>query len=404
MHAAGTPTIERLGVRTRRAALVLLVLGLAALAAAWLLARGEVDGARRLKQAWLVATAFVLTISLGALFFVILQHLLHAGWSVAVRRVAELLAANVGVTAVLVAPLVALAVAGDGELWPWADPRAAEGHPLLAAKEPYLNGTFFALRCAAWFGAWWLMARWFLNRSLAQDEARDAGPTQALERRAPPAMVAFALTVNFAAFDLLMSLSPEWYSTIFGVYVFAGSVVAFLAATILILRALQSRGLLRGVVSVEHYHDLGKLLFAFVFFWGYIAFSQFMLIWYADIPEETAWFHARFHGPWAQVSLLLLLGHFVLPFAGLLSRHAKRCLPVLTLWAAWLLVAHAVDLVWLVHPGHHGEAAPFQPVDALAFVAVLALWGAGLARVAVGRALVPVRDPRLHESLTFENV
>jgi len=404
MSTVHTTPIDRLGIRARRGGFAAFGLGVAALVGALVLARAEDGGYVRLQHAWLVASMFVLTVSLGALFFVILQHLVRAGWSVAVRRIAELVAANVVVTALLVAPLVVLAATGDGSLWPWADPHAADGHPLIAAKAPYLDGTFFAIRCVVWFGTWSLLARWLLRRSLEQDEARDGAPTLALERRAPPAMVAFALTVNFAAFDLLMSLSPEWYSTIFGVYVFAGSVVAFVSAAILALRILQARGLLQGVVTVEHYHDLGKLLFAFVFFWSYVAFSQFMLIWYADIPEETTWFQARFHGPWAFVSLVLLFGHFALPFAGLLSRHAKRRLGILTFWAVWMLVMHVVDLVWLVHPGHHGESAPFAAVDALAFVAVLGIWLAGLARLAAGRPLVPTGDPRLHESLAFENI
>lgn len=395
---------DRLGTLAARTSRVTLVVALVAVAVGLWIGHARGDGFRRFQHAWLLACAFFLTISLGALFFVILQHLVRAGWSVVVRRIAELAAANVLVVAVLVLPLVVLAAMGDGSLWSWADPASAEGHPLIAKKAAFLNGTFFAVRCAIYFGAWILIARWFLRRSLQQDEARDTLPTEAAERRAPPAMIAFALTISFASFDLLMSLSPEWYSTIFGVYVFAGSVIAFVSTAILMLRFLQSRGILRDRVGVEHYHDLGKLLFAFVFFWGYIAFSQFMLIWYADIPEETHWFHVRFEGSWKYVSALLLFGHFVLPFAGLLSRHAKRRLGVLTFWAVWMLAMHAVDLFWLIAPGVAHGAALVDPLDLLAFLAVGGAWTFGLMRLAADRALVPVGDPRLHESLAFENL
>ncbi|MCY2959860.1 MAG: quinol:cytochrome C oxidoreductase [Planctomycetota bacterium] len=404
MNTIPATSNARLGPLATRLRTFALVVALVAAAAGLWLGHARGDGFQRFQHAWLLACAFFLTVSLGALFFVILQHLVRAGWSVVVRRLAELMAANVVVVALLLSPLVVLAAMGDGSLWPWADPAAAEHHPLIAKKAAFLNGQFFAIRCAVYFGAWILLSRWLLRRSRQQDEARDTLPTEALERRAPPAMVAFAVTISFASFDLLMSLSPEWYSTIFGVYVFAGSVIAFVATTILTLRFLQSRGILRGSVGVEHYHDLGKLLFAFTFFWGYIAFSQFMLIWYADIPEETHWFHVRFEGSWAYVSALLLFGHFVLPFAGLLSRHAKRNLGVLTFWAAWMLVMHATDLFWLIAPGVTHGGALVDVLDVLAFLAVGGAWTFGLALHAADRSLVPVGDPRLHESLAFENL
>ncbi len=404
MSTLHTASNDRLGPLAGRARNVAIVVAVLALAAGLWLGHARGDGFRRFQHAWLFACAFFLTISLGALFFVILQHLVRAGWSVVVRRVAEILAANTIVVAVLMVPLVVLAARGDGSLWPWADPAVAHEHAAIAKKAVFLDGRFFAVRCAVYFGVWALLGRWLLRRSVEQDRTEGTAPTEALERRAPPAMIAFALTINFAAFDLLMSLDPEWYSTIFGVYVFAGSVVSFVAATILFLRFLQSRGLLRGRVGVEHFHDLGKLLFAFTFFWGYIAFSQFMLIWYADIPEETLWFQERFEGPWAVVSAILLFGNFVLPFAGLLSRHAKRRLGVLTFWAVWLLVMHAVDLFWLIAPGVARTGSLVGVLDAAAFVAVGAAWIAGLAHLASDRSLVPVGDPRLHESLHFENV
>ncbi|MBK7878316.1 MAG: quinol:cytochrome C oxidoreductase [Planctomycetes bacterium] len=403
--------LETLGPRGARWSQLALGVGVLGAALAAFLGSQFHDGFARFQHAWLLACVFWLTLSLGALFFVVLQHLVRAGWSVVVRRVAELVAANVVVAAVLIAPLVVWAAMGHGSLWSWADPESLRASPLLQGKAAWLDGRFFAIRCVVYFGIWIGLSRWLLRHSVEQDSAPDAKPTLALELRAAPAMVVYALSVNFAAFDLLMSLSPTWYSTIFGVYVFAGSVMSFFAAAVLIVSFLQGRGLLARAVTVEHYHDLGKFLFAFVFFWGYIAFSQFMLIWYADLPEETEWFHVRLAGSWKLVSAVLLFGHFILPFAGLLSRHVKRRVGFLSLWAVWLLVMHAVDLAWIVlPPASHGHGAESHAggaiglVDVACLVAVGGVWTFALVRSAANRSLVPVGDPRLPESLAFENL
>ncbi|MBI5433418.1 MAG: quinol:cytochrome C oxidoreductase [Planctomycetes bacterium] len=393
----------KLGSRASRWGAIALVIGVVALAAAAYLGWSKGDGFKRLQHAWLVACAFYLSISLGGLFFVIIQHLTRAGWSVVVRRVAELVAANTLVIAILFAPLVVMVLRGDASLYPWADAEHVHAEPLLAAKAPWLDPRFFALRCAVYFGTWWLIGRWLLKRSTEQDAATGVEPTLALERRAAPAMVGFALTINFAAFDLLMSIVPTWYSTMFGVYIFAGSVMSFFAFSVVALRFLQKNGLLDREVNVEHYHDLGKFLFAFVFFWSYVAFSQFMLIWYADIPEETFWFKERMEGSWAVVSTVLLFGHFVLPFAGLLSRHAKRRLGILTFWAVWLLVMQAVDLFWLVMPSAEHGGALVGAIDIACLAAVGGIWAFALTKLAGERALIPVNDPRLSQSLAFEN-
>jgi hypothetical protein len=200
-----------------------------------------------------------------------------------------------------------------------------------------------------------------------------------------------------------MSLDPHWYSTIFGVYVFAGSTMGILALLVLLGIAFERRGPLAGVVTAEHYHDLGKLLFAFVVFWAYIGFSQFMLIWYANMPEETIWYRHRLEHGWERVTVALVLGHFVLPFFFLLSRDVKRRRGTLAAAALWLLAMHYVDLYWLVMPA---VSESFRPhwLDLVTLVGV-----GGLALGAFGwlvrrPALVPVADPRLPESLSFENM
>lgn len=405
LPAAGGEGLEMTGLGRSGARLAggITAAGIAAILAAAAVAAASGEGSRRFLFAYLVAFAFVLSLSLGGLFFVVLQHLTRAGWSVAVRRVAELFAANLVLVAALALVVVVPVLAGDATLYPWADAARVDADHLLHAKAGYLNPIFFAGRAAVYFGVWLLLARYFLGRSTEQDHTGEPALTTRMERASAPAMIAFALTVSFAAFDFLMSLDPLWYSTIFGVYFFAGAAVAFFAALALAMMLAQRSGRLAQAITSEHYHDVGKLLFAFVFFWGYIAFSQFMLIWYANIPEETRWYAARFEGGWLAVTLVLLFGHFLLPFAGLLPRASKRKKTLLAFWAGLLLVMHYVDLFWLVAP-NGGAGVRFGLVDLLVFVGLVSLWTAGVLWLARSRALLPVRDPRLGESLAFENL
>ena len=398
--AAEAPRLNELGGRFGRLAAIVGGIGvLASLGLGYL----EDDGFARWQHSWLLACMYFLSISLGALFFVLIQHVTKAGWSVVVRRVAEFLAASTWIVGLLLVPIVVLVFRENGALFPWADTEAVAQDALVSQKTAYLNAPFFAVRLLIYFAAWFLIGRFLWKRSVAQDSAEGAGPTIALERRSPPLVIVYAFTVAFAAFDLLMSLDPAWFSTIFGVYVFAGSVIAFFATTILVFRATQSRGLLKESMGVEHYHDLGKFLFAFVFFWSYIAFSQYMLIWYGDIPEETVWFQHRQHHGWGVASLILLFGHFAIPFAGLLSRHAKRRLRLLTFWAVWLLGMHALDLYWIVMPGAPGGDAVPHLVDGAALLGVGGVWCFAWTRLAARASWVPTGDPRLPESLAFEN-
>jgi hypothetical protein len=353
---------------------------------------------------YLLNFCFFLSISLGALFFVIIQHLTRAGWSVAVRRLAECLMAPLPLWGLLFLPILLLLLVGDGSLYVWNDAEHVRGDELLQLKQPYLNAPFFAVRALIYLGLWAWMARFFWQRSLAQDQTGDKRHTLSMQRWSGPATLAFGGTVSFAAFDWLMSLEPHWFSTIFGVYFFAGCVVAFFAALALLAAVLQQRGRLQDAITPEHYHDIGKWLFGFVVFWAYIAFSQYMLIWYANIPEETIWFRARQTDGWTTVSLLLLFGHFLIPFCGLLSRRAKRNKLVLAAWAVWLLVMHWVDLYWLAVPrlGDGGPSLGFA--DAFCAAGMGALFLAIMIRAIGDRNLLPAGDPRLDESLAFENV
>jgi hypothetical protein len=216
-------------------------------------------------------------------------------------------------------------------------------------------------------------------------------------------MVLFALSLNFAAFDLLMSLDAHWFSTIFGVYYFAASVLAFLAVMPKILYAMQSRGILENAVTVEHYHDFGKLLFGFTVFWAYIAFSQYMLIWYGNLPEETGWFLKRQTGEWTTVSLILIFGHFVVPFLLLVSRKIKRRPLLLAITGGYVAVMCWIDIFWLVVPEFSPGVARFGWLDILCFLGMNGVFSAVFVLRLARHSAVAERDPRLEESLAFEN-
>lgn len=447
------------------------------------------DGVRRLAFAYLTGFAFVLTITLGCLFFVLATHLYRAGWVVVVRRPAEVIAASMWIVALLFGGVL-LFVFLDGTLYPWtysyeaieaaaiesagggeaapdADeltvPQPAEGSraaagytpdpfaiipaadevdaaqepvehaesgagdhaepaghgggeiehaDLLLKKRLYLNKPFFTARWMFFLGIWSWVGVWYWKQSTKQDVTGEPRLTRRMEILSAPLTLLFALTITFASFDLLMSLDAAFFSTIFGVYVFSGSFMGALAALILVLMGLQKMGFMRSVTT-EHYHDLGKLLFAFVFFWGYIAYSQYMLIWYGNLPEETAWM-AR-HGlttvpadmtTWTWVGLVLLFGHLLIPFAGLLSRHVKRNKRALAFWAVWLLVMHWIDLWWIIMPMFDAEPAwPLpHPIEIGCTLGIGGLFVASVARKAAAHGLVPVKDPRIQESLGFENM
>jgi hypothetical protein len=388
-------TLEALGPRVFAGALGLGVLGLGLALVFGLQAQ---DGLRHFSFSYLVSFAFWLSISLGALCFVAIQHLTRASWSVVVRRLAELLAANLPLLGLLSLP-VFLNLA---RVYAWAGPEAAADSQ-LAFKLAYLNPTFFGLRWLAYFVIWSGLALWFWRRSLGQDSSRDPQVTIRMENLSGPTLVVFAITVTLASFDLLMSLDPAWYSTIFGVYFFAGGFVGFFALMTILTLALQRGGRLARVVTIEHYHDYGKLMFAFVFFWAYIAFSQYLLIWYSNIPEETVWFLQRQEHGWADVALVLLFGHFLLPFLGLISRYAKRHRALLGLWAVWIFAMHWCDLYWVVMPEFSPGGLPLAWLDLCCFLGIGGIYLAGLVRLAGSRSLVPSGDPRLEDALRFEN-
>jgi hypothetical protein len=348
---------------------------------------------------WLVSFLFFLSLALGALFFVLIQYAAQGGWGIVVRRIGETIFTTIPVMAALFVPLLF----GLHDLYEWTHHEAVEQDALLRWKAPYLNVPFFLIRAFLYFTIWSFIAVLYYRGSRGQDVTGDLGVSARLRRFAGPGIIVLALTQTFASVDWIMSLTPHWYSTMFGVYFFAGSFVGFIALLSVIAVAMRQAGLLDTIISPEHLHDVGKLLFAFTVFWTYIAFSQFFLVWYANLPEETAWYKARMEGSWMTVSLFLMAGHFVAPFFYLMGRAVKRKGTTLAVGGAWLLAMHFVDLYWQVMPTLH--PAGFSPslLDVAALLAVGGCFVAAASWLMRRQALVPLRDPRLAESLAFEN-
>jgi hypothetical protein len=379
--------------------------GVVALGISAFLGSSENDNWSRFSHSYLVAFVWVMTIGAGALWWITIQNIVNSHWSTVIRRVGELIATNAPVLALLSLPVVLPLIMGKPIMYKWADPTLMTG--ALHNKIGYLSTKFFAIRFVIYFGFWTLLSFFFLNRSLGQDtESKEtaAKTVVTMRRVAGPAMIVFALTITFCAIDLIMTLEPQWFSTMFGVYYFASCVLAVNSSLALTLMWLQSKGRLTSSVSVHHFHDLGKMVFAFTIFWAYIGFSQFMLQWYANIPEETLWWKERFAGGWGNYSWFLLFGHFVIPFFGLLSRWVKRSRPALAFWCIWQLVMIYLDMYWLVMPTISPGEVPFALIDITCWIGVLSLFIAGVAYRAKNLDLLAKNDPRLPDSLAFENI
>ena len=288
-----------------------------------------------------------------------------------------------------------------------------------AKQKGWLGKNFWYVRAAGYFLIWSVLAWFFFANSTKQDKSKDPKLTLAAAKWAPLCTFAFGISLTFAAIDWLMSLDPMWFSTIYGVYIFATSVVSSLAMIIVVTMALRNGGPLTNVVTKEHYHDLGKLLFGFNVFWAYIGFSQMMLIWYAALPSETPFYHKRWETPsslmvgnhsgdfWTNVTVALIVGHFVIAFLFLISRNTKRRLPMLRLGAFWMLLMHVLDIYWFVlpnfEPNTKAAGFSFALTDVTAPLGVGGIYLAVVFYMMTKHALIPTGDPRLARSIAFQN-
>lgn len=352
----------------------------------------------RAKFSYLLGFFFLLTIGVGSLFIIALEYVANADWSTPMRRIPEFLGSSVPLFFVLAIPLFFFM----HDLYHWTHTEAVEADKLLKGKEPYLNIPFFIVRVLVTFALWSLYYFFVVRNSRKQDETKDQKLTKKNVVASAIFIPLFAITLTFAGIDWMMSLEPHWFSTIYGVYVFAGTLLAGLAATTLAVILLKENGYMHPRMHNDSLASLGGLMFGFINFWAYIAFSQFMLIWYANLPEETFWFIDRWEGWWASITLTLIVVHFLVPYAILLPAPAKKDPKRLKFAAVWILVAHVLDLYWLIMPQYHGEKS--------GLLYVLTEFGFPVA--AIGTLIivfyfnfkkhnaVPIGDPKLERGLS----
>lgn len=360
---------------------------------------GYTIDAARFFHAYLAAYSFWISLGLGALFFVMLHHLVGAQWSVVVRRLAEVVATVIPIMGLLFIPVLL----GMSSLYEWSHADAVASNELLQHKAGFLNVTFFIVRSIIYFAIWIFLSRTLHQLSIQQDRGSSEALTAKMRQTSAYGMIIFALSVTLAGYDWLMSLDAHWYSTIFGVYFFAGGLLGFLALLTYLSLYLKGKKVLSEVITVEHYHDLGKLVFAFTIFWAYVGFSQYFLIWYANVPEETIWYLKRWEGSWKYVSLLIMFGQFFIPFLAMLFRATKRTPWLMKGIVIWILTVHYVDMYWLVYPTLLPEGASFSWMEATCLLGIggLFLW-AFWSRLAAN-PIVPTGDPKLTASIEHVN-
>jgi hypothetical protein len=361
---------------------------------------GYLSNPDRFFESYLVAFTYTTAIGLGAFFFVMVQYLTGSAWSVGMRRIMENLMVTLQVGVFLAFPLMF----GLDHLYPWTSAAFMASSKPLAAKAGFLTRDFFVFRTTIYFALWTIWTWSIYRHSIKQDSERSAQRMHSITRWSAPGLFLVVVVGSMAAFDWLMTLEPAWYSTIFGLYYLANGALGFMAVMVLICLAFRKNGILAKTIQEEHYHDLGKWMFALTCFYSYIAFSQYLIIWSADLPEETTFYRHRSHGIWLAISLAMPFIRFFIPFFILLCRPMKRKLNVIRLMAIWSLIVIYLDLYWIVMPNFHKEGPSFHWLDlatlgATVSVCAFVFWG----RMQKNK-IVPVGDLRLEQSLHFENV
>jgi hypothetical protein len=346
-------------------------------------------------RSWLLSYLFWFAIALGALPLVMLHHLVGGRWGFATRRILESATRTLPLMGILFVPLAF----GIHSLYEWSDEAVVAQDIILQHKSPYLNTPFFLLRAVLYFAAW-LILGWLLNRwSDEQDRSRDASIVKRFQRLSGPGLIIYALTITFAATDWVMSLEPRWFSTIYGMMFMVGQTLTTLAFVIAILALLADTPPLSGFLKPEILNDLGNLLFAFIMLWAYLAFSQYLIIWSGNLPEEIPWYLRRSQGGWQWMAVALALFHFAIPFFLLLIRRYKRQRQVISSIALAVVIMRFVDLMWLVVPAHE-PAFRVHWLDLATLAGIGGLWFAGFSRQLRKRSLLPLGDPEFRSGVS----
>lgn len=359
-------------------------------------------GIEQFFRSYLLAFVFWVGIALGCLALLMLQHLTGGAWGMVIRRVLESGTRTLPLMLILFIPLVF----GLNHIYEWIHPEHI-GEPairkIVEAKRKYLNVPFFLIRTAIYFAIWaaltFLLNKW----SGEQDRTANRRLSRNLQMLSGPGLVLFVLTVTFASVDWVMSLEPEWFSTIFGlIFVINWTLTAF-SFVIAVMVLLAGRKPMEGVVAPAHFHDLGKLLLAFIMIWAYFNFSQYLIIWSGNISEETVWYLHRTRGGWGWIAIILVIFHFALPFMLLLSRDLKRNARRLAMIAVVVFLMRFVDLFWIITPTFRREHLGLSFMDIVAPIALGGLWVAFFAWQLKKRPLLPINDPYLEQALEHAN-
>ena len=340
---------------------------------------------------------FVTSIGLGSLFLVALEYIGGAVWSTPFRRVAEVLASTL-----LIVPILAIPIYFNlHDVYHWTHLEVVAVDEILSHKSPYLNESFFTARIIGYFVIWILFYFIITKNSEKQDKSKDQSLTKKNIRNSAIFIPFFAITITFASIDWMMSLEPHWFSTIFGVYYFAGTFLAALAIITFLVVYLNEKGVFGNGVVSDHYYSLGALLYGFINFWAYIAFSQFMLIWYANLPEETFWFLNRWEGSWLVYSIIFVLIHFLIPFFALVSQPSKTNASRLKFMSIWLLVAHFMDLYFLVMPTFTPDGIVLGWIELGFFLLEFGIVFLVFSIKSKSVNMLPIGDPKLKRGLDF---
>ncbi|MEN3371355.1 MAG: hypothetical protein V7609_3498 [Verrucomicrobiota bacterium] len=347
---------------------------------------------------WLFAFAFFFTLIAGSFFWIIVHHVTDAEWSVVVRRQLENLAMLMPLMAVFFIPIILF----RHHVYEWMN--IAPGHdPILDSKRAYLNWNFFLIRSIFYFAFFIAATLLFRRFSIRQDRDGNPGYTLNMRKVAFISLPLFGFSLTFGAYDWLLGIDYHWFSTMWGVYIFAGAAGSSMSLLVLVVAALQKAGYLRETITTEHYHIMGKWLLSFTVFWAYIGFSQYMLIWYANMPEETEYFIRRNTESWNALSLFLVIGRFFVPFAILLLRAPKKKPQRLCLIAGWIVFMQMVDLYIVILPALHEAGVLVSVWDFMPLLGMGATLAFFYLRIAAKTSLFPNRDPRLLESLRTIN-
>ena len=350
---------------------------------------------QRVWSSFLVSSMFVFFLSLGGIFFTSVQYATKAVWSANLRRLMEAFGSYIP-TGCFMALLLILA--GDS-LYVWMNPEIMSKDPVLASKTPYLNRLFFFIRLLIFSSLWIGFSKWLISCSLNQDHEKDSEVSLRKGFKISVAFLGvFALSFTFFSIDVLMSLEPHWFSTIFGVYCFAGLFQSFIAALILLTIYFMQRGAFTHLVNENHLHDLGKFLFGCTIFWAYIAFSQYMLIWYSNLPEEATYYYHRSLHSWKWVSLSLLMFKFIVPFLFLLPRWVKRDKKSLVAVSSLILIMQYIDIYWMVYPNYDSSHVHFGFLESGILLGFIGLFLFILFDFLGRHPLIPLRDPGKTES------